>query len=368
MSAREKQWDEYYRLLDENGRPLEGVTIPSLTDDEFVEMYYRMRQVRRFDERGISLQRQGRMGTFSTVRGHEGALIGSEFALNDDDWIVPYYRDHAATISHGIDMSNILMYYMGNEQGNKVAPDVNIFPICITIGGHVPHATGLSWASKLKGESKVFLCYFGDGATSEGDFHEGLNFAGVFDTPTIFFCLNNQWAISTPLEKQTASQTIAQKATAYGFEGVRVDGTDPLAVYEVTRNAVERARNADTDDRRPTLVEALLYRIAAHNTSDDPTVYRDEEEVEQWKKLDPISRFETFLRDTGRLNDEIVNAIETNIEDQVETAVEIAESIEPTPEEIFDYVFESQPNALSKQQSNLMKLHDEYGDDLINDI
>jgi len=242
VSTLQRDPDERVQVLDEAGRVREGVDVPDLTEDELVEMYEQMRLVRRFDERAVSLQRQGRMGTYPPLSGQEAAQVGSAHALADDDWVFPSYREHGVGLVRGLSLERTLLYWMGHEQGNYMPEDVNIFSVAVPIATQIPHATGAAWASKLQGEEKAFVCYFGDGATSEGDFHEGLNFAGVFDTPNVFFCNNNQWAISVPRERQTASATLAQKATAYGFEGVQVDGMDPLAVYKVTREAIEKAK------------------------------------------------------------------------------------------------------------------------------
>ncbi|MDY7082627.1 MAG: thiamine pyrophosphate-dependent enzyme, partial [Halobacteria archaeon] len=200
------------------------------------------------------------------------------------------------------------------------------------------------------GDDVVSLVYFGDGATSEGDFHEGMNFAGVFDTPTVFFCNNNQYAISVPRQRQTASQTLAQKAEAYGFEGVVVDGMDPLAVYKVTKRAVEKAKNPAEGETRPTMIEAVQYRFGAHTTADDPTKYRDEDEVEKWKQRDPIPRMENFLRDTGRLDDDKKDEIEERVEEIVSEGIEEAENKEqPEPEEMFESVYDEMTWNLREQ-------------------
>jgi pyruvate dehydrogenase E1 component alpha subunit len=358
------------QVLDEDGAVVEGATVPDLDAETLVEMYRTMRLARHFDGRAVSLQRQGRMGTYPPLSGQEAAQVGSAMALEEDDWLVPSYREHAANYVRGVDLERTLQYWMGDERGNNLS-DVNVFPVAVPIATQVLHATGAAWAADLTGGEEAFVCYFGDGATSEGDFHEGLNFAGVFDVPAVFFCNNNQWAISVPRERQTASATLAQKANAYGFEGVQVDGMDPLAVYQVTREALQKAKRPGTasDDgpgraSRPTLIEAVQYRFGAHTTADDPSVYRDDEEVERWKQKDPIPRLETFLRDRGILDDERIEAIGTAIEDEIAEAIEAAESIErPDPSEMFDHVHAERTDRLDEQARHLERLRERYGDE-----
>ncbi|MYL68144.1 thiamine pyrophosphate-dependent dehydrogenase E1 component subunit alpha [Halorubrum distributum] len=357
---------DVYRVLGPDGSPLSDATVPDLSDEQVRAIYRDLVVTRRFDERAVSLQRQGRIGTYAPCAGQEGSAVGSTHALADDDLISYQYREHGAVVVRDL-LGEYLPYWMGHESGTEAIADGNVFPLNIGIAAHLPHAVGAAWAFDYQDEDRVVACHFGDGATSEGDFHEAMNFAGVFDTPTLFCCHNNGWAISIPGERQTASDTFAQKATAYGFDGVRVDGMDPLASYAVTREAAERARgtgdDAESDDPRPALIEFVEYRFGAHTTADDPTAYRDPDDVDPWRALDPLDRMEAFLRETGRIDDEGVAAIRDEAADVVADAIDFAESIEADPRDMFDHAYAELPPEVRRQRDELLGAVEEHGED-----
>lgn len=364
MTVLDRDPDDTIRVLSEEGT-LVGQP-PELNSETLVEMYRFMKLGRYFDKQVVELQQRERLQIYPPMAGQEGTQVGSSFALNERDWIVPSYREHIAAAVHGLSLEQTLRYWMGDEAGNALSDDTNVFPVTVPIASQIPHATGAAWAKKLQDpdELPVFLCYFGDGATSEGDFHEGLNFAGVFDTPTVFFCNNNQWAISTPRERQTASETLAQKANAYGFSGVQVDGMDPLAVYKTTRAAVDRARNPSKSESRPVMIEASMYRFGAHTTIDDPAVYRENEQVNRWKAKDPIPRLETFLRQKTILDDDRIAAIENGIRKRVaDTITAVTSTPRPHPDVMFDNVYEETTAELEAQRETLARIRQQHGDE-----
>lgn len=355
------------RILDIEGTLVDGASEPAIGASGLVDIYEDMLLARRFDRRVVSLNRQGRIGSFPPIYGQEAAQVASAHALDDGDWVVPSYRDHAALIVHGVPLANILLYYMGHEAGNAIPASVDALPINGSVGSQLPHAMGMAWADVLRDAvGPAYCCYFGDGASSQGFAMEAMNFAGVFDTPNVFFCQNNGWAISVPRDRQTAAATIAQRAQAFGFAGVQVDGTDPLAVYRATRSAVESAKSPADDERRPTLIEAVLYRLGAHSTADDPTKYRSEEEVDRWKEADPLPRFEAYLRHTGRIDDEAQSALESRVDARIDDAIETAESFDGAdPRQMFEHVYDEMPRHLSDQLASLTALRERHGDDAL---
>ncbi|WP_144799375.1 thiamine pyrophosphate-dependent enzyme [Halorubrum depositum] len=364
---------DVFRVLGPDGSPLPDATVPDLSDERFRAIYRDLVVTRRFDERAVSLQRQGRIGTYAPCAGQEGSAVGSTHALADDDLISYQYREHGAVVVRDL-LSEYLPYWMGHESGTEAIAEGNVFPLNIGIAAHLPHAVGAAWAFDYRDEDRISVAHFGDGATSEGDFHEAMNFAGVFDAPTLFCCHNNGWAISIPESRQTASDTFAEKAAAYGFEGVRVDGMDPLASYAVTRAAAERARgagggpegdgdpSADGDTPRPALIEFVEYRFGAHTTADDPTAYRDPDDVDPWRALDPLDRMEAFLRETGRIDDEGVAAIRDEADKVVADAIDFAESVEADPTDMFEHAYADLPPEIRRQRDELLAAVEEHGE------
>jgi pyruvate dehydrogenase E1 component alpha subunit len=312
----------------------------SLTESELVELYRRMVLLRTYDERAVVYHRQGRIGTYAMFWGHEAIQAGATFALDDDDWIFPSYREAAIGLVRGMPVETLLQWWRGHPSGWWSPADWNIASITVPIATHVPHAAGLAWGKKLRGEKAVAMAFFGDGATSEGAFHEGVNFAAVMNAPAVFVCNNNQWAISTPIEAQTRAKTLADKAVGYGIPGVRVDGLDVLAVYDAARDAVERARAGGG----PTFIEAVHYRAAPHGTADDPRAYIDLARVEEERARECIGRYEVFLRDAGLLNDELVASTRKDAEDLMRAGITAAEAEPaPDPELLFAHAYVDPP-------------------------
>jgi 2-oxoisovalerate dehydrogenase E1 component alpha subunit len=346
-------------ILAPDGTVLSGATLPELGTDDLMVLYRTMILSRRIDERMTRLQRQGRIGFFVGSTGEEAAIIGSAFALEEADWILPCYREIGAALLRGYSLDDFICQLFGNERdaikGRQMpchwgSSKLRIASVSSTVGSQIPHATGIAHAMKITGSKAAALAYFGDGATSEGDFHVALNFAGVYKVPVVFLCRNNQWAISVPFERQTASENISIKASAYGIEGIQVDGNDVLAVYETTRSALERARRGDG----ATLIEALTYRQGAHTTSDDPRAYRDDHEVEEWLKRDPIERFDRFMVNQGHLKGEDRAGIEEETDQQIQSILKQVENLGPPAiQSIVEDVFQEVPWHLREQLEEL---------------
>lgn len=344
---------EYLSILDAEGS-LDTELAPDIDNDTLYRMYRTMLLARRFDERLLTLQRQGRIGTFAPVRGQEASQIGAMAALQDSDWFVPAFREFAAMHWRGFPLVDLLLVNAGYNEGGAIPEDSHDFPIAIPVASQIPHAVGLAYAAQYRQRDEVSIVFFGDGATSEGDFHEALNFAGVLQTPVIFLCQNNQWAISLPREKQSRSKTLAQKGLAYGMPCLQVDGNDVLAVYTAAAEAAERAR----DGGGPTMIECVTYRLGIHTTADDPSKYRDEEEVEKWEKRDPLPRFQDYLKECGVLSDGDIESLESEIEEEIDQAWKDTETrMEELdgPEMMFDYIYAERPPYLEAQREAFMQ-------------
>lgn len=341
------------QIINGDGELVDTSYKDKLTPDFVKDIYRKMLFARMFDRKCVNLQRQGRIGTYVPFEGQEAAQVGSALALENDDWMFPTYRDHGATLTFGHSMRNILMYWNGRYEGGLPPEGKKIFPPAVPIASQLLHATGAAFAEKKKGTKNVAIVYFGDGATSEGDFHEGLNFASVFQAPVVFFNQNNGFAISVPMNKQMHSKTIAQKAVAYDIEGVRIDGNDIFAVYFTALDAAEKARNGGG----PTLIEAVTWRYGAHTTSDDPTKYRDQAENDVRRATaDPISRLEHFMKKNG-MWDPTLDNLSNEASETIEQAVKEMEEAPPADlNHLFDYIFEEMPWPIVEQKQQYLDM------------
>lgn len=335
---------------------------PGLDQDDLLRLYRTMVRTRVMEERALNLQRQGRIGFYVPCTGQEASHVGTAAALDPTDWIFPAYRQAGIPLLRGVPLEQIVDEWYGNEgdicKGRQMPVhysfrQARFVSISSPISTQLTQATGAAMAAKYQGEDTVVMTYCGDGGTSENDFHCALNFAGVYRSPVVFVCENNHWAISTPLEYQTASETLAIKGEAYGIPGVRVDGNDVLAVYQVAKEAVERARKG----KGPTLIESVTYRMGPHSSSDDPTRYRESNEVEGWRERDPIERFGKYLRDKKILTAELDEELHADAKAEVNEAVKKAEEKgPPTVAEMFDDVFRDITPQLEEQRDDLLSL------------
>jgi pyruvate dehydrogenase E1 component alpha subunit len=350
---------EHLSILDEKGN-LDKELEPDLPEDFLVKLYRAMLLGRRFDERLLNLQRQGRIGTFAPITGQEASQIGAVSVLKPSDWFVPSFREGAAEIWRGVPMEAIILHHGGfreppGEEFPKTTEErANNIPVAVPVGSQIIHAAGIAWSIKYRKQKDVVMTFFGDGATSEGDFHEGLNFAGVYQAPVVFVCQNNHWAISVPLEKQSHSKTLAQKAVAYGMPGLQVDGNDVLASYVAAKEAVDRARSGGG----PTMIECVTYRMMMHTTADDPTRYRKQAEVDLWKQRDPLIRFRRYLTEKG-VSEEKLEGLDGEVKEQVQGAIDRAEEamkkLAGEPIRMFDHIFAEPPPTLKRQREELAR-------------
>ena len=327
--------------------------VEGLGPDELLALYRNLVLLRTYDERSVVYHRQGRIGTYAIFWNHEAMQAGGVFALEDRDWIFPAYRESAIGLLRGMPVSTVLSWWRGHPSGWWNPAEFNVASICVPIATQIPHAVGFAWGSALKGEDRVALTFFGDGATSEGSFHEGATFAGVMKAPVVLFCNNNQWAISTPLSAQTAAPTLADKAIGYGMPGIRVDGGDVLAVYQATREAVARARAGEG----PTFIEAVTYRAAPHATADDPSIYIDLERVEVEKENECVGRFERYLLRAGVLAEARVEEIKQEALELMRTGIVEAEAEPPADTGlVFEHAYANPPPALADDLAELRRV------------
>ncbi len=353
-------------IMNDDGQP--NGEVPDLSQDALLDMYEAMVTTRLLNERGMKLQRQGRIHFYVGSMGQEASHVGFGAALKETDWYFPHYRDTGVAVLRGASIEEMVHQCYGTAedhiQGRQMPnhysfKDINFYSISSPLSTQIPHAVGAAYAAQIKDDDVVTGVAFGDGSTSEGDFHVAMNFAGVWNTPTVFLCQNNQWAISVPTEKQTASESFAIKAKAYGFDGVRVDGNDVLALYQASREAVEKARNGGG----PTLIEAVTYRMGPHSSSDDPDRYVPQEDLEAWSNRDPIDLFQAFLHEQNHLTESEDEALRERIKDEIQAGVESAENAEgPTIDSLVEDVYAQVPWHLREQADDLKRFYGERPD------
>jgi len=344
---------QHLQILDEHGT-LDKKLEPKLSDEQLMYLYESMVYARLADDRLLKLQRQGRVGTFPPTTGQEAAHCAPVLAMTDKDWYIPAFREMGGLLMRGMPLWKFYLFYNGFEEGNVFDEPGRTLPTSIIVGSQFLHGAGIGYAMQYKGEKDSAVVVFGgDGATSEGDFHEAMNFASVWQAPVVFIIQNNQWAISVPRSKQTRSATIAQKAIAYDMPGIQVDGNDPLAMYQATNEALERARSGGG----PTLIEAVTYRLMMHTTSDDPSKYRKEEETGEWWKKDPLKRFTAYLENKGLLDDAKKESIEKDAAAKVQEAVDKLEAFAAEkPDAPFDYVFADADPYIEQQRKEFLNI------------
>ena len=353
---------DFLQILDPDGM-IASKTFSHIDANDLLRAYSNMILTRMLDDKLIGLQRQGRMGTYVSCAGQEATQIGAVMAASKKDWIFPMYRDMGMIIQAGVTVRELLDRMFGNSEDRSLGRDLpnlfawkdrHIVSFAAPIASHLPLAVGFALAGKLRKENLVTIATFGDGATSSAEFHVAMNFAGVYNTPTIFICENNQYAISVPVSQQTASETIAIKAVAYGVRGIRVDGNDLLAVYSSVKDAIDRARNGEG----PALIECVTYRLGSHSTADDWKKYRTEDEVEKWKKRDPLRRLKIYLERMKLWNEVKENELRSKIENVITSTISECEKLPaPDRETLFTDVFSALTQNLVEQSRELLDEH-----------
>lgn len=334
---------EYLQIMDENGNVDEALMPKDIDDGKITEMYKYMMLARALDAKMLSLQRQGRAVTYAPLLGEEATQIGSAMAMGKSDIFVPAFRQHGVYITRGAPLDMMFLYWRGYEEGCAMPRSMEGMPIIVPVATQMPHAAGIAYAQTYLKTNSAVVAYVGDGGTSEGDFYEALNFAGVWKVPLVTIIENNQWAISVPRSQQSAATTLAQKAFAFGMPGMQVDGNDVIAVYSATRDAIGKSKEG------PQLIECLTYRMSLHTTADDPTKYRSDAEVETWKKRDPILRVRLYLTRKGVWNDSMQQQLEQEQAKTIDDAVEKAEKFIADPKSMFENVYSYIPGVLQDE-------------------
>ncbi len=344
---------KHLQILDPEGH-IDPSLDPKLPDALLLKMYRTMLHARMFDDKAVKLQRQGRTGTYGPTKGQEASQVGSALAATEDDWFVPSYREAVVFFARGIPSRHINLYWMGNEEAMRIDAAHKMLPFSVPVGSQALHAAGIAMALRIQKKKGCALGYFGDGATSEGEIYEALNFAGAFHAPCVFINQNNGWAISVPRERQCSCQTLAQKAIGAGFEGIQVDGNDVIAVYVATKRALDKARAG----KGPTYIECLTYRMGMHTTADDPTRYQDANVLAEWARKDPIDRMRKYLAARKLWDEKKEDALRAELEKAIEAEVAIAESTPaPQPDDMFQYLYADMPPRLREQLDYLKRFY-----------
>ncbi len=334
---------KYLQVMDQNGKIDASLLPKEINDARILDMYRKMVLARNLDAKTLSLQRQGRAVTYAPLIGEEATQIGSAAAMRTNDIFVPNFRQHGVYAARGAPLEALMLYWRGFEEGSVMPKSVGGYPVIIPVGSQMPHAAGIAFAQKYLKTGAAVVSYVGDGGTSEGDFYEALNFAGVWKAPLVAIIENNQWAISVPRSEQTAATTLAQKAIAAGVNAIQVDGNDVLAVYKAAHDAILNSLNG------PTVIECVTYRMSMHTTADDPTKYRPDAEVEAWKPLDPILRVRKYLSGKGLVTDDSDRKLNEEQLKLIDAAVEKAEQFKPNPESMFTNIYSFMPQVLKDE-------------------